>query len=163
MFLFKAFSYGAITEEEHVQSIELVQSFVSKLSQAASSDQHIAFRYSRLLQSLLRQGPANGESQNGQVDHCLQTRASSSAQLSSSTYIPSGSTEGRARQGTGQADNDPAMDLFQVSPEDTSYTATSFGNQVLWPFPAGTTAEFYDFPFPAIGGQGPNNWDFLTF
>lgn len=163
MFLFKAFSYGAITEEEHVQSIELVESFVTKLSQAASSDQHIAFRYSKLLRGLLRQGPANSKSQASQGDFYLLTRASSSTQGSASLCIPPGSAEGPAGQGTAPADRESAMDLFHVSPEDTSYTATSLGNQALWPFPTGTTGAFYDFPFPSIGGEGPNNLDFLTF
>lgn len=163
MFLFKAYSYGAIAEEEHIQSIELVQSFVAKLSQAASSDQHIAFRYSKLLRSLLRQGLSNDKSQGSQADYYLQNRASLSAQASPSPYIPPGSAEGPVGQGAASADRDSAMDLFHVSPEDTSYTAASFGNQALWPFPTGTTGAFYDFPFPAIGGEGPNNLDFLTF
>lgn len=163
MFLFKAFSYGAINEEEHVQSIELVQSFVTKLSQAASSDQHIASRYSKLLQSLLRQGSAHGKFQDNQVDYYHRVPASSSAQFSPSPCIPSGSAETPAGQTTAPADRDSAMDLFQVSPEDTSYTATSLGNQALWPFQTGTSGAFYDFPFPVIGGEGPNNLDFLTF
>lgn len=163
MFLFKAFSYGAITEEEHIQSIELVQSFVAKLSQAASSDQHIAFRYAKLLRSLLRQGPANSKFQGSQGDYYLQTRANSSAQVSPPPSVSLGPAEGPVGQATAPADRDSAMDLFQVSPEDTSYTASSLGNQVLWPFPTGTTGAFYDFPFPAIGGEGPNNLDFLTF
>lgn len=163
MFLFKAFSYGAIAEEEHIQSIELVESFATKLSQAASSDQHIAFRYSKLLRSLLHQRPVNGRSQHSLGDHYLQTRARSSTRPSPSTCIPPGSAENPVGLGTVSADGDCAMDLFHVSTEDTSYTATSLGNQPLWPFPTGTTGAFYDFPFPATGGEGPNNLDFLTF
>lgn len=162
MFLFKAFSYGAITEEEHAQSVELVENFVAKLSQAASSDQHIAFRYSKLLRSLLRRGAANGKSQDGQVDYYSQERLNSWAQLSPSSYIPQGSVESPAGKETAPGDRGSAVDLFQVSPEDTSYTAP-LGNQALWPFPTGTAGAFYDFPFPAIGGEGPNNLDFLAF
>lgn len=156
MFLFKAFSYGAITEEEHIQSVELVQTFVTKLSQAASSDQHIASRYSKLLRSLLRQGPTTGKPHHSLVDHHLHTQ---------SPCVTPGSAEGLAGQATAPADSDSVMDLFQVSPEDTctSYTASSFDNQVLWPFATGTTGAFYDFPFPAIGGEGPSNLDLLTF
>lgn len=163
MFLFKAYSYGAITEEEHIQSVELVQTFVNKLSQAASSDHHIAFRYSKLLRSLLRQGPATGKPQDSQVDYFLQTGAGSSAQVSQSPFVPPDSAEGLAGRATARLDSDSAMDLFQVSPEDTSHTAKSFDNQMIWPFATGTTGGFYDFPFPAIGGEGPSNLDLLTF
>lgn len=116
MFLFKAYSYGAIAEEEHVQSIELAQSFVAKLSQAANSDQHIAFGYSKLLRSLLRQGLANGKSQDNQGDYYLQTRASLSTQASPSPCIPPATAEGPVGQGPAPADRDSAMDLFHVSP-----------------------------------------------
>lgn len=162
MFLFKAFSYGAITEEEHVQSVELVENFVIKLDQAASSNQHIAFRYSRLLRNLLRQGVSNAESHDRMVNHDSHAQVNSAMEVNPSPYISTGSCEVSAGQevapfGMGSSD------LFQVSPEDTSHTATSFGNQVLWPFQTGTTGAFNDFPFPVIGGDGPSNLDFLTF
>lgn len=163
MFLFKAFSYGAITEEEHMHSVELVENFVTRLDQAASSDHHIAFRYSKLLRSLLRQGVESGKPHDVQRDDYLKGQSSMSAQVSQNPNIPTGPTEGPPGLEMAPGERGSTMDLFQVSPEDTSYTATSWGNQVLWPFPTGTTGAFYDFPFPAIGGEGPNNLDFLAF
>ena len=163
MFLFKAFSYGAITDEEHLQSIELVENFVVKLEEAASSDNHIAYRYSKLLRNLLRQGTASSKSQDGAVSCYTHSPTSLGARVNPSSYVLANPSEVSTVKKGAHIDRDPAMDLFQVSPEDTSYTATSFGDQGLWPFQMGTTGSFNDFPFPAIGGEGPNNLDFLTF
>lgn len=164
MFLFKAYSYGAITEDEHSQSIELVENFVIKLDQAASSDQHIAFRYSKLLRNLLRREAASGKSQEGARIYRSQSQETSSTQVNPSAYMSAASAEGGATQPTPLDDAGSAMDLFQVSPVDTSSASgPALGNQLLWPFSTETAGAFYDFSFPAGGGEGPNNLDFLTF
>ncbi|KAL2841823.1 hypothetical protein BJX68DRAFT_257999 [Aspergillus pseudodeflectus] len=51
VFLFKAHAPGAINNEGHQRSTTLVQSFISGLDAAATSEQHIAYRYSKLLSS----------------------------------------------------------------------------------------------------------------
>ncbi|KAI7278868.1 hypothetical protein KC345_g5705 [Hortaea werneckii] len=52
VFLFKARSFGAVTKPRHQQSICLVQTFISRLDAAASSETHTAARYSKLLSAL---------------------------------------------------------------------------------------------------------------
>ncbi|KAI6849729.1 hypothetical protein KC332_g957 [Hortaea werneckii] len=52
VFLFKARSFGAVTKPRHQQSVCLVQTFISRLDAAASSDTHTAARYSKLLSAL---------------------------------------------------------------------------------------------------------------
>ncbi|RMY87311.1 hypothetical protein D0861_05441 [Hortaea werneckii] len=52
VFLFKARSLGAVTKPRHQQSVCLVQTFISRLDAAASSETHTAARYSKLLSAL---------------------------------------------------------------------------------------------------------------
>jgi hypothetical protein len=72
VFLFKAHAFGAISNESHRHSTALVRTFIFRLKAAATGEQHIAYRYSKLLSSqwfkdaspipqtnLASQGPAN--------------------------------------------------------------------------------------------------------
>ncbi|CAG9992937.1 unnamed protein product [Clonostachys byssicola] len=52
VFLYRAHSLGALSEEAHQRSTKLVREFLTKLEAAASSEQHIASRYRKLVSSL---------------------------------------------------------------------------------------------------------------
>jgi hypothetical protein len=52
VFLYKADVFGALTADEHIEFIKFLQGLMPSLEKATTGDQHIGFRYSRLLQNL---------------------------------------------------------------------------------------------------------------
>lgn len=52
VFLFKAYSFGAIPDSRHEQSTSTVRAFIDRLNRAAVTENHTAARYSVLLSSL---------------------------------------------------------------------------------------------------------------
>lgn len=52
MFLYKAAVFGAFSPSQHEDIVELVQQFIRVLSQAATNESHIGFRYAKLLKKI---------------------------------------------------------------------------------------------------------------
>ncbi|KAL3459588.1 hypothetical protein BJX64DRAFT_279100 [Aspergillus heterothallicus] len=61
VFLFKAHAFGAVSNEAHQKCTALVQTFISRLETAATGEQHIASRYSKLLSSQWFKQPSSSE------------------------------------------------------------------------------------------------------
>ncbi|KAH8901756.1 hypothetical protein GQ53DRAFT_708089 [Thozetella sp. PMI_491] len=141
VFLFKAYTLRAISKEEHQRSAALVRTFTSRLEAAATCDQHVASRYSKLLASLWF-GKADAAPPQGS---------------------PQGSTPPAARRPLNTAPNGIQRKAFMVEPlpQGESLISDSFNLDVglSWGA-AGDSFSFNDSVVPLPGGYAPEGMSF---
>lgn len=65
VFLYKAAAFGAFSPSQHKDIVELVQRFIRILEQAATSDSHIGYRYSKLLNRIWLSDASNSVEYGG--------------------------------------------------------------------------------------------------
>lgn len=88
VFLYKAFSYGALASDEHQECVDLIYQYTDHLNSAASCEQHIAARHSSLLTSLwIENSNSNAMSRNRITSLSSDRRSADTTQplISSST------------------------------------------------------------------------------
>lgn len=148
VFLFKAFSYGAVTQQEHDETSKLVRAFIERLRRASSGYAHIANRYAVLLSHLLSSGSLRNQRPS------MQDNAGESAMGGQP-----------ARQdgfdGRGQSSN-LQTDPVHSHPSDVRSFPTANSNDIFasWPdfgsdnslFPMDGSLDFLPFPGPSLDG-----------